>query len=204
MAKATTSRKKAVRKTTNSPDKNLQGMDSGSDNMTDKTGKDSALHTFFLKALNGIYWSETQLIDALEKMEKAASAPELRDLFEDHRLQTQKHVSRLEKVFKGIEEQPTPRQCAALAELIKEADQIIQEIPAGATRDAALIIAAQKVEHYEIAIYGGLLALSRTMDLDDVADILESTLDEEEQTDLNLTDVAESYINFQSVEEAVV
>lgn len=137
----------------------------------------------------------------MQKLEQSASAPELQDAFEDHKLQTQKHVSRLEKVFKMIGEEPVPEKCAALAELVKEADTIIQEIQESAARDAALIIAAQKVEHYEIAVYGGLAALSRTMDLDDAADILELTLEEEEQTDLDLTDIAETYINFQSVEE---
>jgi ferritin-like metal-binding protein YciE len=164
--------------------------------------KNSPLHKFFVDSLKDIYFAENAIIEALGKMEAAATTEELKEAFEDHKLLTQKHVSRLEKVFKLIDEEPQKKECEAIKGLIKEAEEIIKSTPEGSmTRDAALIIAAQKVEHYEIATYGGLAQLAITMGHDKAADLLEKTLGEEEDTDYNLTEIAETSINFDAEQE---
>ncbi|MDQ1096265.1 MULTISPECIES: ferritin-like domain-containing protein [Chryseobacterium] len=164
--------------------------------------KSSPLHKFFLSALKDIYFAEHAIIEALEKMQQAATTEELKEAFEDHQLQTQKHVSRLEKIFRLLEETPEKKECEAIKGIIKEGEEIIKSTEEGSmTRDAALIIAAQKVEHYEIATYGGLAQLAITMGHDKVADLLEKTLQEEEDTDYNLTDIAETFINFDAEQE---
>ncbi|WP_394673764.1 ferritin-like domain-containing protein [uncultured Chryseobacterium sp.] len=164
--------------------------------------KSSPLHKFFLSALKDIYFAENAIIEALGKMQQAATTEELKEAFEDHQLQTQKHVSRLEKIFRLLEETPEKKECEAIKGIIKEGEEIIKSTEEGSmTRDAALIIAAQKVEHYEIATYGGLAQLAITMGHDKVADLLEKTLQEEEDTDYNLTDIAETFINFDAEQE---
>ncbi|MDQ0064159.1 ferritin-like domain-containing protein [Chryseobacterium lathyri] len=164
--------------------------------------KNSPLHKFFVSALKDIYFAENAIIEALEKMQEAATTEELKDAFEDHQLQTKKHVSRLEKVFKLIDETPAKKECEAIKGIIKEGEEVIKSTEEGSmTRDAALIIAAQKVEHYEIATYGGLAQLAITMGHDKAADLLEKTLQEEEDTDYNLTEIAETFINFDAEQE---
>lgn len=162
----------------------------------------SPLHKFFVSALKDIYYAENAIIEALGKMQEAATTEELKEAFEDHQLQTQKHVSRLEKVFKLINENPEKKECKAIKGIIEEGEEIIKSTEEGSmTRDAALIIAAQKVEHYEIATYGGLAQLAITMGHDKAADLLEKTLQEEEDTDYDLTEIAETYINFDAEQE---
>lgn len=162
----------------------------------------SPLHKFFVSALKDIYFAENAIIEALGKMQEAATTEELKEAFEDHQLQTQKHVSRLEKVFKLINETPEKKECKAIKGIIEEGEEIIKSTEEGSmTRDAALIIAAQKVEHYEIATYGGLAQLAITMGHDKAADLLEKTLQEEEDTDYDLTEIAETYINFDAEQE---
>lgn len=164
--------------------------------------KNAPLHKFFVDALKDIYYVEHKLLDALQTMHDAATTEELKDAFEDHRLQTQKHISRLDKVFKLIDQAPEQKPCEAMDGLIKEGEEIIKSTEEGsATRDAALIIAAQKVEHYEIAAYGGLAQLAITMGHNKAADLLEKTLQEEEETDYNLTEIAETHINFDARQE---
>ncbi|MFP3598597.1 ferritin-like domain-containing protein [Chryseobacterium sp. SIMBA_029] len=164
--------------------------------------KNSSLHKFFVSSLKDIYFAENAIVEALEKMQEAATTEELKDAFEDHQLQTKKHISRLEKVFKLIDESPEKKECEAIKGIIKEGEEIIKSTEEGSmTRDAALIIAAQKVEHYEIATYGGLAQLAITMGHDKVADLLEKTLQEEEDTDYNLTEIAETFINFDAEQE---
>lgn len=164
--------------------------------------KNSSLHKFFVTALKDIYYAENAIIDALEKMQEAATTEELKDAFEDHQLQTKKHVTRLEKVFKLINEKPEKKECEAIKGIIKEGEEVIKSTKEGSmTRDAALIIAAQKVEHYEIATYGGLAQLAITMGHNKASDLLEKTLQEEEDTDYNLTEIAENFINFDAEQE---
>ncbi|MCY0969216.1 ferritin-like domain-containing protein [Chryseobacterium wangxinyae] len=170
--------------------------------VNEKEMKNAPLHKFFVDALKDIYYAEHKLVDALQKMGDAATTEELKDAFEDHQLQTKKHISRLDKVFKSIDETPEQKTCEAMDGLIKEGEEIIKSTEEGSmTRDAALIIAAQKVEHYEIATYGGLVQLAITMGHDKAADLLEKTLQEEEDTDYNLTEIAETHINFDAQQE---
>lgn len=162
----------------------------------------SYLQRFFTDQLKDMYYAEKQLLNGLDKLKKACSTEELEDAFEKHRHQTERHIARLEKVFRLIGKKPEAKKCEAMDGLLKEADTIINETTEGTlTRDAALIIAAQKVEHYEIATYGGLVQLAITMDLHRAAEILERTLNEEEETDLLLTDIAESSINVNAEQE---
>lgn len=164
--------------------------------------KDSSLHKFFVDALKDIYFAEDAILDALGKMESAATTEELKEAFEDHQLQTKKHISRLEKVFKLIDETPEKKECKAIVGIIKEGEDIINSTEAGSmTRDVGLIIAAQKVEHYEIATYGGLVQLAITMNHDKAADLLDRTLEEEEETDLLLKEIAETSINVDAEQE---
>jgi len=160
------------------------------------------LKKFFTDMLKDIYWAEAHLVDKLKVMMEAATTDELTDAFEDHLYATQKHKSRLEKVFRLIGEQAEAKKCEAMEGLAREAESIIGETKEGTmTRDAALIIAAQKIEHYEIATYGSLVQIARTIGYEEEADILEQTLWEEEDTDMLLTEIAESDINPMADEE---
>ncbi len=163
---------------------------------------ESLLEKFFLDQLKDIYYAEQQIVKAIPKMEKAASTEELKEAFNDHLHQTQKHVKRLEKVFEKMDKKPEGKKCEAIDGILREADTIISETQEGTmTRDAALIIAAQKVEHYEIASYGGLVQLALTIRQDEAANLLDKTLGEEEDTDILLTEIAENHINIEAEEE---
>ncbi|MGN6568155.1 MAG: ferritin-like domain-containing protein [Flavipsychrobacter sp.] len=156
----------------------------------------SLLDVLFLDMLKDMYSAEKMLVDALQKMNEAATTDELQEAFEDHQFVTQKHVSRLEKVFAMLGEEPQEETCEAMAALIKEGEKVISKTKEGSmTRDAGLIIAAQKVEHYEIAAYGSLVQVALTLGNDEAAYILERTLNEEEDTDSLLTEIAETEIN---------
>lgn len=180
----------------------MTGNSSGNRDYSQEATKEGALYKFFLDGLKDMYFAEKHILEALPKMKEAATTEDLQDAFEDHHLVTQKQVSRLEKVFKSIGESPEAKKCDAIIGIVKEGENIIKETEEGTmTRDAALIIAAQKVEHYEIASYGGLVALAETLQLDRAADLLHQTLEEEEETDLDLTDIAESSINFRAADE---
>ncbi len=162
----------------------------------------SLLEKFFISQLQDIYYAEQQLAKALPGIANACTTEELEDAFRDHLAQTERHVKRLEKVFDIVGKEPKGKKCEAMDGLIKEANGIIEETKKGSmTRDAALIIAAQKVEHYEIASYGGLVQLAVTMDLRRAAHLLDKTLNEEEQTDRLLTTIAEAHINIGAEEE---
>jgi ferritin-like metal-binding protein YciE len=179
-----------------------QDASSGQKGGVNKKGT-APLEKFFCDALKDIYYAEQKLVTAIPKMEQAATTDELKEAFNDHLHQTQKHVKRLEKVFGLIGKKAEGKKCEAIEGIIKEAETIINETTEGTmTRDAALIIAAQKVEHYEIATYGGLVQLAITMQLNEVADILDTTLMEEEDTDQQLTDIAEAHINMDAEHES--
>jgi len=152
--------------------------------------------------LKDIYWAEKHLTKALPKMQKSATTPQLQEAIETHLDQTMEHVTRLEQVFEIIGEKPMAKKCDAMEGLTKEAESIVEETEDGSmTRDAAIILAAQKVEHYEIATYGGLVEYARILGFDDAVDILQSTLDEEKETDQLLTGIAENDINWQAEQE---
>lgn len=160
------------------------------------------LEEFFVDMLKDIYWAEKHLMKALPKMKKAATTEELQGAFEEHLAQTEEHITRLEQAFQMLGKKAQAKKCEAMEGLTKEADSIIEETEKGSmTRDVALIVAAQKVEHYEIASYGSLVQIANTMDLTDIAAVLEQTLQEEKETDQTLTDIAVNNINWEAKNE---
>ena len=160
------------------------------------------LEKFFHDQLKDIYYAEQQLIKALNEMKMASTTEELEDAFEDHHRQTERQIKRLEKVFHLLNQKAETKKCEAMEGLIKECKAFISQTKEGSmTRDAALIIAAQKIEHYEIATYGGLVQLALTLGKRRAAALLDKTLEEEEETDQHLTYIAESFINFEADEE---
>ncbi|MGE7773325.1 ferritin-like domain-containing protein [Chitinophaga sp. NPDC101104] len=161
----------------------------------------SPFHQLFVDELKDIYWAEKHLVKALPKMQKAASTAELVDAFADHLEATKGHVSRLEDIFEIMGMKPTAKKCEAMEGLVAEAQELISEEEAGSVLDAGLIIAAQKVEHYEIATYGSLRTLATRMGQTDAANLLEQTLDEEKETDSLLTQIAESKVNEEAMAE---
>jgi len=157
------------------------------------------LEKYFADSLKDIYWAEKALTKALPKMQKAATTEELKSAIEDHLAQTEEHITRLEQVFEIIGKKAQAKKCDAMEGLLKEGDSIVEETEDGSmTRDVGIIMAAQKVEHYEIATYGGLVTLAQTMGLDDAAGILSQTLEEEKQTDAGLSEIAENNINWEA------
>jgi len=159
------------------------------------------LETYFTDSLKDIYWAEKHLTKALPKMQKAATTEDLKDAIEQHIAQTIEQVSRLEQVFELIGKKAQAKKCEAMEGLVKEGESIVEETEKGSmTRDVGIIMAAQKVEHYEIATYGGLVHIAKTLGHEDVSAILQQTLEEEKQTDQGLTVIAE-YINWQAEQE---
>jgi ferritin-like metal-binding protein YciE len=162
----------------------------------------SRLNEFFIDEIKDIYWAEKHLVKTLPKMKKAATSPELQNAFGDHLETTRGHVTRLEKVFGLLGHKPQAKKCDAMEGITKEGASIIEETESGtATRDVGLILAGQKVEHYEISTYGGLAQLARTLGHDDAAAILEETLSEEREADELLTNIAEESVNYEATEE---
>ena len=171
---------------------------------TGLTGKmaDSEFHKFFVDELKDIYWAEKHLVKALPKMQKSATSSELAAAFEKHTQETQTHIDRLEQVFALLDEKPQAKKCDAMEGLLEEAKGIMEDTDKGTMiRDAGLILAAQKVEHYEIATYGTLRTLANNMGHTSVVDLLQQTLDNEKETDVALTIVAESFINQEAAAE---
>ena len=165
-------------------------------NSTTSATADSKLKELLIDQLYDIHWAEKKLVKALSKMEDAANSTELKKAFSDHREQTKTHIDRLEQVFKLIGEEADTTKCPAMAGIIDEANDIIDETEAGSyQRDSALILAAQKAEHYEIATYGGLAQLAETLGLNEIKNLLGTTLQEEKMADTLLTQIAESGIN---------
>jgi ferritin-like metal-binding protein YciE len=160
------------------------------------------LQEFFVDELKDVYWAERHLTKALPKMQKAATSPELQQAFSDHLEQTKEHVSRLEQIFEMLDEKAVAKKCDAMAGIVEEGQGVIEDTEQGtSTRDVALIIAGQKAEHYEIATYGGLRQLALTMGYDDIASVLEQTLNEEKETDELLTSIAENNVNYTAANE---
>jgi len=163
---------------------------------------DSRLTEFLHDEIKDIYWAEKHIVTALPKMKKAATSRELKDAFEEHLEVTKGHIERLEKVFSLLGAKPQAKKCDAMEGILKEGTSIIEDTEEGtATRDVGLIIAAQKVEHYEISTYGGLRQVATTLGLDDVAALLEETLTEEKEADTALTGIAEQGVNYDAAAE---
>ena len=154
-----------------------------------------SLKDLYMEQLKDLYSAETQLVDALPKMAEAASSADLKKGFNDHLKQTKEHVARLEKIFQDLGESPKGETCEGMKGLVKEGSEMIKMKGEDAARDAGLIAAAQRVEHYEIAAYGTVRTYAELLGYGQHVTLLEKTLNEEEDTDEKLTQLAESHIN---------
>lgn len=159
--------------------------------------KDAAkqLEDLFEDGLKDIYWAEKALTKALPKMQKNATSPQLKKAITDHHAQTVEHVSRLEACFEAIGKKAVAKKCDAMEGLLKEGTGIMEETEPGAVRDAGIIAASQKVEHYEIATYGTLAAFAKVLDQKDALKHLLKTLGEEKKCDELLTSIADTALN---------
>lgn len=157
---------------------------------------ESGLKNLFKDELKDIYWAEKHLAKALPKMAKGATSEELRSSIEQHLQETENHISRLEQVFEMMGVKAAGKKCEAMEGLVEEGKTMLEETEDGSmTRDAAIISSAQKIEHYEIASYGTLKTLANTLGMSEAANLLEQTLGEEKNTDVKLTEIAESFVN---------
>jgi ferritin-like metal-binding protein YciE len=151
----------------------------------------SELKELYVDELKDIYSAETQLVKALPKMAKAAVSAELRNGFQEHLTQTEGHVSRLEQIFEVLGEKPTGKKCEGMAGLIKEGGEAAEEDYEGDVKDSALIGAAQRVEHYEIAAYGTVRAMAEKLGDEKAVQLLTQTLQEEKDTDMKLSKLSD-------------
>ncbi|MCF3109390.1 ferritin-like domain-containing protein [Niabella sp. CC-SYL272] len=163
---------------------------------------ESALMELFVDEIKDIYWAEKHLVKTLPKLAKGAASEALKDAINEHLEITKTHVSRLEEVFELLDKRPQAKKCEAMEGLAQEGASVLEDTEAGtATRDVGIILAAQKTEHYEIATYGGLSVLAKTLRLIDVANLLDQTLAEEKEADETLTSIAENSVNIEALEE---
>jgi ferritin-like metal-binding protein YciE len=161
----------------------------------------NGLKELYIDELRDLFDAENQLLKALPKMAKAATSEELRSGFEEHLEQTQEHVQRLEQIFGELGEKPTGKKCKGMQGLIGEGKEMMEEDFEGALMDAALISAAQRVEHYEMAAYGTVRTYAEILGEEDAVSLLEETLEEEKETDQKLTEIAKT-INFEAESES--
>lgn len=191
--------KKSQTKTSQS--KGKQGGKKETASTTENNMQGSKLMELFHNELMGIYWAEKALVKALPKMAKNATSEELVEAIENHLEETEGQVEKVEEVFELIEKKAKVKKCEGMAGLIREGEEIMKSSDKGSMRDAGIIAAAQKVEHFEIATYGTLRTYAEILGLEDVAAVLEEILDEEKATDEKLTEIAETTINIQAAEE---
>lgn len=163
------------------------------------TAVSNGLRELFVDELKDIYWAEKALTKAIPKMIKNATTDELIEALSGHLDATLEQVKRLEDVFISIGEKPQAKKCEAMEGLIKEATEIMQNTEKGMVRDAGIILAGQKVEHYEIATYGTLCHFAKTLGEEEAATLLQETLNEEKEADEKLSEIAESFINAEAV-----
>lgn len=199
-AETTTAKKTTAtgaKKTTPSPKKSTAKKPSTTADGMVKPKSDAAdkLKDFFVDGLKDVLWAEQALVKNLPKMEKNATTPELKAAITKHLEETKGQVDRLKEVFKTLGEKAEAQKCDAMDGLLKEAEGILEETEPGAVRDAAIIAAAQKVEHYEIASYGTLATYAKLLGETDALELLVATLDEEKNCDSDLTTLAETKIN---------
>ncbi|MES2807243.1 MAG: DUF892 family protein [Bacteroidota bacterium] len=170
--------------------------------LQDTSAGNSKLSEFFIDQLKDLLWAERELVDTLPDMAEAATSEALRDAFNNHMLETAGHVTRLEEIFAILGLEPEANKCDAMAGIVDEGDTIISITEEGtAQRDVGLIFAGQKAEHYEIASYGGMIALAKTLGYYEIAEMLVLTLDEEKTADALLTEIAEGSANYQASKE---
>lgn len=163
---------------------------------------ESKLRKLFEDELKDIYWAEKALTKALPKMAKNATSEELKEAIINHLEETEGQIEKLEEVFEVIGKNPQAKKCEAMAGLIKEGEEIMKETDKGSMRDAGIISAGQKIEHYEIASYGILRTFAQTLGIDDAASLLEEILEEEKAADEKLSEIAETAINIQAAGES--
>jgi ferritin-like metal-binding protein YciE len=164
---------------------------------------ESTLKEIFIDELRDLYDSENQLIKAIPKMAKAANSPDLRAGFEEHLEQTRNHATRLEQILEGFGESPKGKKCKGMQGIITEGSELIEEGHEGAVGDSALIGAAQRVEHYEIAAYGVVKAFAELLGEQEAVSLLTETLNEEKETDEKLSELAEE-INKEAAQAGVM
>ena len=160
-----------------------------------------SLRTLWIEEMRDLYNAENQLLKALPKMAKAASTPELKEAFENHLDQTQTHVERLDEIFVKLGKKPSGKTCKAMKGLVEEGSEMMKQDGPESVIDAGLIAAAQRVEHYEMAGYGVARTFASVLGEDEAEDLLQTTLDEEGETDERLTEIAESIVNEDAEEE---
>jgi ferritin-like metal-binding protein YciE len=165
-----------------------------------KSDAASGLTELFEDSLKDIYWAEKALTKALPTMAKNATSADLIEALNSHLTETEEHVSRLEKVFELIGKKAASKKCDAMEGLIEEGKSILEETEVGVVRDAGIIAASQKIEHYEIATYGTLRQFAETLGFEEAAALLELTLDEEKGADKKLTEVAVNAVNIEAAE----
>jgi ferritin-like metal-binding protein YciE len=153
------------------------------------------LHGLFVHTLQDVYFAEQTIVKKLPKMAEKADSQALKSAFQTHLAETKEHVNRLEQVFRMLGEKAKAERCPAIEGITEEAEELVKEIKDSDTRDAAMLAAAQAVEHYEITRYGTLVAWAEEMGHNEVIGILRRTLDEEKATDAKLTQLAESRLN---------
>jgi ferritin-like metal-binding protein YciE len=168
---------------------------------TKSSMKSSQLMKLFEDGLKDIYWAEKALVKALPKMMKNATSEELKEAISAHLEETKEQVNRLESVFSLLGKKATAKKCDAMEGLLEEGTEIMESCEEGSMRDAGIIAAAQKVEHYEIATYGTLRQFAETLRLTEVEALLRQTLEEEKNADLKLSEVAMDAINVDAAEE---
>jgi len=169
-------------------------------NTTKSKMQASQLMQLFEEELKDIYWAEKALTKAIPKMIKNATSEKLIDALTNHLVETEQQAKRIEEIFKILGKKAEAEKCEAMAGLMKESDEIIEACETGAMRDAGIISAAQKVEHYEIASYGTLSQFAHTLGLKEVVKLLDATLKEENEADIKLTEVAVNAINMEAAE----
>lgn len=179
---------------------NSQSGKQSKDKSTKASMQSSQLMKLFEDQLKDIYWAEKALTKAIPKMINKATSQELTDALTSHLAETKNQVARLEQVFESLGKKATAKKCDAMEGLVKEAEEIMESSEEGAMRDAGIILAAQKAEHYEIASYGTLCAFARTLSISDVEALLQKTLDEERGCDVLLSEIAQS-INIEAADE---
>ncbi|GGB66033.1 YciE/YciF family protein [Flavobacterium suaedae] len=162
------------------------------------SGAAKDLKSLYIDSLKDIYWAENALLKKLPKIAKNATTESLKKAIEDHTKETEGHIERLEKAFELIGEKASGEKCEAMDGLLKEGEDIMESTKPGAVRDAGIIAASQKIEHYEIATYGTICAFAKTLGQDEAAKLLHETLKEEKAADQTLTDTAYNDINFEA------
>ena len=204
--------KKATSATSKTASKTAEKSTAKSDSKSTATAKTSGkevkakksaaedLREFFVDALKDIYWAEKALTKALPKMSKNATSKKLIEALNSHLTETEGQIERLQQVFEMIGEKAVAKKCEAMAGLIKEGEEILEETEPGAVRDAGIIAASQKIEHYEIATYGTLCAYAKTLGEIKAGKLLHESLEEEKAADKTLTEAAYNDINFEAAE----